>query len=66
MTFAARYPGICASCGDRIQPGDQIGYSVGARSITCADCLREDHRATTGYDLTVYPDCHCIHEGDCW
>ena len=65
MTFDAKYHGTCGDCGDRIEPGDQIGYDD-TDTIVCADCLRDDHRATTGYDLTVCPDCNCIHEGECW
>ena len=64
-TFEARYPGTCPDCGDRFGVGDQVGYDS-SDDLVCADCLRDDHRTTTGYHLTVCPDCHCIHEGECW
>lgn len=36
MTFKAMYKGVCGSCGDPIEPGDEVGYSDG--QLVHGDC----------------------------
>lgn len=36
-TFTASFPGRCASCNDRIEPGDEIGYVDD--EVCCETCV---------------------------
>ncbi len=36
MSFPARWPGTCTSCGDRFDEGDEIAYEDG--EIVCERC----------------------------
>ena len=38
--FAARYHGLCRSCGDDIEPGDEVGYIEDEEDgVCCAGCV---------------------------
>lgn len=63
MAFtAAKYPGWCAICGERIEPGDMIGYDT--NGTQCEDCYdgKPESAAPT---KTPCQTCWTIHEGEC-
>lgn len=64
-TFAARYPGTCGSCGERIEVGDEIVAMAADRDddparfahVECdAELVRRTAPATTG----VCPHCFLV------
>jgi hypothetical protein len=62
--FTARFPGWCGGCGDRITPGDEVGYSSYDDGVVlCGDCLRSEREPSA--PEPVCPACFMIHAGEC-
>lgn len=61
MSFAAKYPGVCAY-GDRIEPGDMCCYTDD--EIAHVECDQLDG-ATNIHTETPCPDCNLVHAGRC-
>lgn len=62
-TFAAKYPGICATCGDRFRESDLIGYDADDE-ISCGECL--SGRASRATEVDPCTECYLVHAGECW
>lgn len=60
-TFRARYPGLCASCDERIEPGDEVVYVDDA--VVHAAC--EAHRPAPERPPDICPTCHLTRPCDC-
>lgn len=62
MSFAARYHGMCPSCGRPVTPGDPLRY-------TDDDDLVHDHcidpDPTEPTTLDICPTCHLTRPCDC-
>jgi hypothetical protein len=63
-TFAARYPGTCAACSERIAVDDDVRY--------VDDELLHDDCATDGppppprrVERPLCPACYLVHVGEC-
>lgn len=65
-TFAAKYPGICATCGDRFRESDLIGYDADDE-ISCNDCLTgQSAQPRRAQPTDPCPDCNLEHAGECF
>lgn len=53
-TFLARYPGRCASCSERIEPGDNVTYTTDDELVH-ADCTADE--PPPGRPAVVCPRC---------
>jgi hypothetical protein len=62
-SFAARYPGRCAACDERIHEGDQVKYADDELLHTVCDVPSLPNERD---DLTaVCRQCWTIHKGEC-
>ncbi len=59
--FRAHYPGRCANCDERIEPGDEVGYVENV--VVHAGC----EAATPGPEREpdICPTCHLQRPCDC-
>lgn len=69
--FEARYPGVCAACGDPFERGTIVRYDSDDNVVCCT--TTDDHTASAGHDdqipvmphgktaRDVCPHCYMIH-----
>lgn len=63
MTFTAKYSGRCASCDDRIHPGDTVTYDDD--ELVHAVCEVRSLPNSRDDRSAVCRDCWTIHAGEC-
>lgn len=62
MSFEAKYPGRCAECDDRIEPGEQVTYSDD--ELVHVACDREPQREDDPDEACG--KCWLVHSGECF
>ncbi|MCT7373207.1 hypothetical protein [Mycolicibacterium llatzerense] len=64
MSFQAKYPGRCVSCGERIHEGEWVRYEDDD-SLVHDNCDEAPDVDAPQRNERKCPDCFTIHAGEC-
>lgn len=66
LSFEARYPGTCCSCGERIEVGDVIRYNADDEIVHARhEIIHARHERPEEVLAPPCPDCFMVHKGEC-